>query len=94
MKADDAKELRELCKEIGQLKNLLAEAERDKGFSRRSTGESSDPGLPAAGREGPLHAVRGERTTGLSGARPAQIDPAPGCTGALRRRAGAAGLLA
>ncbi len=77
MKADVAEELRELCKENAPFKKLLAQAELDKAMLNELNRGTSDPGLPPAGRECLLHAIRGLRVPGLSCRRPTQIDPEP-----------------
>ena len=54
--------------------------------------ETSDPGLPPAGRGGPPNAVRGDATASVPSGRPAPLHPEAQTTGPERRRAGAAGL--
>ncbi len=89
MKADEAKRLRQLEAENARLKKLLAEVELDKAMLKELAEGNSDLGAPPSGRGGPDAALRGLRTPGLSGARPAPIDPAP-CSAAPPGRGGQA----
>ena len=59
MKADDANESRELRKENQRLKKPLADRPSTTRCSRRSAAETSDPGLPPAGRERPSESSSG-----------------------------------
>jgi transposase-like protein len=53
LKADDAKRLKELKRENSTLKRLLADPSWRRPRSRRSPGETSEPGVPAGSRAPP-----------------------------------------
>lgn len=65
MKADDAKELKELRKENQRLKKILADQAFDIDMLRELNRGTSDLRQPPAGRASPPRAVRGDRTTGV-----------------------------
>ena len=92
MKADDAKKLKELEKENQRLKRIVADQALDIDMLKELNRETSDPGLPPAGRRGPAGAVRGDRTASVPGGRPTPLHPAAQAPGPERRRAGPSGL--
>jgi putative transposase len=53
LKADDAKRLKELERENGTLKRLLADAELEKAALKEIARETSKPETPAGGRSSP-----------------------------------------
>src|SRR3954464_12442672 len=76
-KANDAKRVKELETENARLKKLVAEAELDKAMLREIAEGTSNP-EPSPGRcGGPGRPVRGLRTAGVQGRRPAPLDPTP-----------------
>ena len=78
MKADDAKELKELRREN------VADQALDIDVLKELNRGTSDPGLPPAGGGRPPSAVRGLRAQGLHRRRPASFHPAPRRTRAGR----------
>jgi len=95
MKADDAKQLKELQVENDRLKRLVAEqaldkqileAERDRGGSVKG-GENGEPGAPQGGGARGANDVGGVGAPGLPGDRTAAIDATVRGQGTERREA-------
>lgn len=75
IKADDANRLKELEGENARLKKLLAEAELEKPFSKRSLRETSDPETSTGRREDGPNPVRGIRTIRVPDGWSAPLNP-------------------
>ena len=86
LKADDAKELRELRKENGRLKKIVADQALDIDISGDRPGKllTSNRRRAAVTR---LEERFGGRATGVCGRRPGPVQPTSGATRAKRRRA-------
>ncbi len=94
MKANDAKRLKELEGENARLKKLVAEPGSTSTCSRSWPRETSDPEPPPPRRQGAADTVRGLRTAGLRGGRPAPLHPAARPADRPPTRSGVAGLAA
>lgn len=77
LKAEDAKELKNLPVENARLKRLLAEAELDKDMLREVAEGNSKPGPPTRSRSSSASSLRPQRTACVSAVRAGPIDPTP-----------------
>ena len=89
MKAEDAKRLKELERENGALKRLVADKELEILAHKEISRETSEPGPEAEGGPHALRPAEALRASGVRDHRPASIDPAPRAK-ARQRRSGAA----
>ncbi len=87
MKAEDAKELKELQRENQRLKKIVADQALDIEMLKELNRKNGDPERSTPGGAMPERRLRGLRTTCLSAARPAPVHPTSCPTGSRRRRA-------
>jgi hypothetical protein len=77
MKADDAKELKELQRENWRLKKIVADQALDIDMLKELNRTNSDPEREAPGRSPASRALRGFREKSLPGDRTTPLDTTP-----------------